>query len=152
MLAKRLVSLAVNTEALLQSILDEERQRARHIEGVLLVVADARHPLARDDGHGADEGVDEDHGPVADGGDGLPSGVELLDELDGLGVGGEIPHGPAAARVEDGVEVGGVVQHARQGEGVFPDVLLGVEEVHGYGIVERDLDGLWVDGGETAFG
>src|SRR5215831_6526685 len=89
-----------------QLVLDEERDDLGQAHSLLLSVGEPSHVLALDQrlaGGGLD--VAQDAGRMADQRHRLPGGEERLDQLDGIGVFGQVPHRAVAARIEDGVVV-----------------------------------------------
>src|SRR5262245_1609335 len=89
-----------------QLVLDEERHDLGETDIRLLTVGEPGHLLALDQrlaGGGLD--VAQDAGGMADERHALAGGEEGLDQLDGIGVFGQIPHRAVAARIEYGVVV-----------------------------------------------
>jgi hypothetical protein len=146
------VSLDVLSTNTLNLILEKNGHGAGQLDSLLFRVAETGSFTALEKGLSIDLDVDENNGAVAYCGDGLAGLVELLDELDGGLIVDKVEHGAVAAGVEDGVELGGLAEEFLEGGGLFPELLLLVEELYGLLVALEHLDGGLVEGSFTAGG
>src|SRR5262245_43057617 len=100
------LNLGVSGAEAEQFVLDQERHDLGKADIRLLTVGKPGYLLSLDQrlaGGGLD--VPQNAGSMADQRHGLAGGEEGLDQLDGIGVFGQVPHRAVAARIEDGVVV-----------------------------------------------
>src|SRR5215475_3423723 len=89
-----------------QFVLDQERHDLGEADIRLLTVGEPGYLLSLDQRlAGGGLYVPQNAGSMADQRHGLAGGEEGLDQLDGIGVFGQVPHRAVAARIEDGVVV-----------------------------------------------
>src|SRR5215469_16933875 len=100
------LDLGISSAEVEQLVFDEERDDLRQANSLLLPVGEPSHVLALDQ-RLANGGLDvaQDTGSMADERPRLAGGAERLDQLDGIGVFGQVPHWAVAARIEDSIVV-----------------------------------------------